>query len=916
MATVRTKAAPPRALSPVLDAALAAGVAVVTPNKRLARRLIAAFDDSQRAAGRIVWPAARVQPWSAWLQSLWLDVVGADALSSPPRLSTPGQSAYMWDRIVATETARSTPLVDSRGAAKLAADAWRLVNAWGAGGTSWRGWTPASTDDDTGAFVRWAERYTAALAHNTAIDTAQLADVLAQCAPRVPGWRRLVVALAGFIETSPQHDRLVAALSGCGAMITHCDTLANEPSHGRRTSAATARDELALALTWARTQVIATPGATVAIALDDLSTRRAEVIALAEDVLCPQLQWPGCEDAPRPYNVSLGKSLDELPIVAAAIGLIALAHGPLPVERAAALIRSPYIAGAGAQWMARAALERVWIERGQREIGLNDVIGALASFDHALAQRWRMANGANRLPAVASPRAWIDAWQTRLAALGWPGERSLRSAEYQARGAWDEALAQFAALHAVESRLTQGEALQTLRALAADTLFQPEVAEAPIQILGSLEAAGQRFDALWVAALLAERWPAAAQPNPLLPVRWQRERNVPHSSAARELAYARTLTAQLMRAAPTVVLSHAHTADGHPLAASSLIDELPKLDDAAIVVDASTAHAILAAAPARERLDDTAAPMLMAGSRAPGGAGLIEKQSDCPFRAVASYRLQAEAWPELSEGLTPIERGDLVHRALAAFWRDLHDQRALLVLTPDVLQARIESAVAAAMSSDAVSAARWRRLPAVVVAGEARRMTDLIRSAVDRLDRTRPPFIVRDIEWPTTVTLSGLTFHVCLDRVDGLPDGGVAIIDYKTGRATSARAWFSRRPQAPQLGLYAVAMGGSVPSVPVRAVAYVQLKPGEQKALGLAADATAWPGLGEPSALRGAGLADWSAAETRWRITLGALADEIAAGHAAVAPRDPKITCRNCGLQPLCRIGAWLADVGRDDGDV
>jgi hypothetical protein len=165
-----------------------------------------------------------VLPWSAWLQSLWLDVVAADALADPPRLTTSGQSGYLWDRIVDTETARSAPLVDARGAAKLAADAWRIVNSWGAGGTSWRGFPAGSADDDTGAFVRWAERYAAGLAHNRAIDTAQLADVLAQCAPRVPEWGHLAVALAGFIETSPQQNRVVEALTACGATITQCDT--------------------------------------------------------------------------------------------------------------------------------------------------------------------------------------------------------------------------------------------------------------------------------------------------------------------------------------------------------------------------------------------------------------------------------------------------------------------------------------------------------------------------------------------------------------------------------------------------------------------------------------------------------------------------------------------------------------------
>jgi hypothetical protein len=120
------------------------------------------------------------------------------------------------------------------------------------------------------------------------------------------------------------------------------------------------------------------------------------------------------------------------------------------------------------------------------------------------------------------------------------------------------------ALYAIESRLTRATHC-ALRTTDGGHAFNP-VAHAPIQILGLLEAAGQPFDALWVTGLAAERWPAAAQPNPLLPASWQRERNVPHSTAARELAYAQAITAQLTRAAPAVVVSHAHAAEGHPRA--------------------------------------------------------------------------------------------------------------------------------------------------------------------------------------------------------------------------------------------------------------------------------------------------------------------------------------------------------------
>ena len=362
--------------------------------------------------------------------------------------------------------------------------------------------------------------------------------------------------------------------------------------------------------------------------MDDLSSRRAEVIALADDVLCPHLQWPGHEDAPRPYNVSLGESLDQLPIAAAALGLIALAHGSLPIERAAALVRSPYIVGASAQWMARAAVERVWVERGQREIELHDVIATLADFDRPLAQRWRtarresiagsgIASCVDRRLANVAHRCGLAGRAPSSAPV--PGARGLGRCAGAIRGAARDRIA-----------VDPGRRIASVAFAMADTLFQPEVAHAPIQILGLLEAAGQPFDALWVTGLAAERG-RPAQPNPLLPVSWQRERNVPHSSAARELAYAQALTAQLTRAAPAVVVSHAHTAEGHPRAASSLIDALPKLGADAIIAEVSTADAIMAAAPARERLADIAAPALVAGSRAPGGAGFDRKAKRLPI---------------------------------------------------------------------------------------------------------------------------------------------------------------------------------------------------------------------------------------------------------------------------------------------
>ena len=86
--------------APVLMA-LEAGALVVTPNKRMARHLVALYDREQRADGRNVWPAPTIVPWSAWLDRLWLDVLVAGCREEPPRRVTPSQSAWLWSRLVA-----------------------------------------------------------------------------------------------------------------------------------------------------------------------------------------------------------------------------------------------------------------------------------------------------------------------------------------------------------------------------------------------------------------------------------------------------------------------------------------------------------------------------------------------------------------------------------------------------------------------------------------------------------------------------------------------------------------------------------------------------------------------------------------------------------------------------------------------
>jgi ATP-dependent helicase/nuclease subunit B len=887
-------------LPDTLLAALAGGATVVTPNNRLARRIVADHDAAMVRIGRRAWEAARALPWHAWVATLWQDAGAADA--GVPRLLPQTAAHHLWVRVIADPLRDASPLLDPYDAADLASDAWSLMHAWGAGGESWRAWRDrhdAPTGSDPAQFAAWAERYRRELAGIDAIDAAMLADALA--AQDLRGSQGRSVVLAGFLELTPQQRRLLACLTAAGAEIREC-AMATAPETLFRASPATPRDELRAALDWARQRVAEAPDQRVGIVVDDLAARQDEVRAHADDALCPTLQWPGNAEARRPYDLSLGLPLAQSPMLAAALAVIGLAHAPLARGDAAMLLRSPYLPGA---WAARAHCEHEWLGESRAEIGWDDVSAWLAPVDPSLAVRWRAARPRGWSSGSRSPRAWCDAWRGLLAAVGWPGSRSLSSAEFEASGAWDKLLVEFTRIGAVDAMLTAGMALQSLRRFAAATIFQPDAAPAPVTILGTLEAAGLPFDALWVTGMTGDRWPPAPRPHPLLPLRWQRERGVPHASAARELAYARTLVDALAGGAPIVVLSHAQIVDEYPAVASALIP--PSAAPLELAATPPTTARRIAGVRLLQAIGDERAPPLAAGA-VRGGAGLIERQSDCPFRAAATHRLAAEPWPRAAEGLGYDERGTLVHAALAAFWRATGSHAALIALDADALRARIADSVGAAR--EAIPPARWRLLPAAVAAAEIDRIAQLVLQWIDAVDRLRPPFRVADVESAAMLDLAGLQLRLRIDRIDSFDGGGRAIVDYKTGDAVPPKQWFGPRPRAPQLGLYALAQDD--PDA-IRAVAYGRVKAGSMKAIGLAADDAVWPGLLPADKLDA--VDGWAGAHAWWGVHLAAIGAEFREGVATITPRDGGKPCRTCGLQPLCRIGELDADEPVDDGD-
>ena len=453
---------------------------------------------------------------------------------------------------------------------------------------------------------------------------------------------------------------------------------------------------------------------------------------------------------------------------------------------------------------------------------------------------------------------------------------------------------ELAALGKVRPQMSLGEALAQLRTLASETLFQPESPPAPVQILGPLEAAGMDFDALWLLGMDDRTWPPAPNPNPLLPSQLQRELGMPHASAARELAFATALTERLQCSAATVIASHACSEADREQRPSPLIGAWPP---AAEPRPAGGLRSACAHTGALEPLPLAEAGAARAEQR--GGAGLLSAQANCPFQAVARFRLAARPLEEPSFAADGALLGTLVHELLQRVWQRLGDSDGLAQHDATALQGLVQPLAAATLEDIG------RRRPDLLTprfrAIEAQRLTRLV---IDWLavERTRgQAFTVTALEQDQQVELHGLRLTTRADRVDRLADGSLAIVDYKTGRVVSSAGWHDARLTEPQLPLYCLHGEGDVSAV---LLARVRRDQAGCAFIGLSRDAGFAPGVVTPQEIPE--HADWTQTLAHWRRALDELANEFVAGRADPTP-SPQ-ACEYCPYGALCRVGEMLAE--------
>jgi len=911
---------------PELSLAALAGLAqdparilILTVNNRHARRLLAdwAMHHPTRAAQQV----AHIVPLSAWLRQ------AADALTfaqdSDDRANAPLVAAHVldafgaqavWARVIEAQEPQR-PLLDVRQAARLAIEADRLM-------ADWQLRVPEDAQSlEAARFTQWRKAYLAQLQALDAQDDVRLSEAVLHAAAQATLPLAFdVVALSGFTEHTPFLQTLLTHWQDQNLRIVRLQAATPVAALAVRTVAPTHEAQWRAAATWAARQLRDRPHGRFAIVAASLQAD----MAFAHRALRETLQ-----DAP--VNIAVARPLTEWPLVRAAQSWLRVLTayvqrsdaeaGAQPAVVGAALLAGS-CAGHTREADARAALDARWRRQGVLRIAHATLMQQLDASAPVLLRAWQNAWSQ---AMQDTPRATLAVWVTRfrrdLQALGFPGDTTQDSAAHQTLQALELALDRAAAQAFVFGDLRRHQALNLLDRLLEQTRFQPmRDPAARLDVLGLLEAEGGRWDAVWVLGLHDTVLPAAPRPNPFLPLSVLRDAGTPRATLARELQWAQAMRDALLHCAARVLFSHACQQGEELLRVSPLLSDLPEValtaalqddwnpatvavadaapgtHDAPQAASRNTASSDDAPAPPihLETLLDDQGPPLSGNKPLRGGIGVIDTQSRHPLWAFVKYRLGASLLHDYAQVADSNTRGNFLHHAMELVWRLLPDQAALRQSAQrQRLPALIGQAVAQAAGKHLQDyGAKLREL-------EMQRAGHVLHEWL-ALELERAPFRIQALEQTVHWRDGPLELRVRLDRVDALADGGLAVIDYKTGAGSIMvrNDWMRDRPVNVQLPFYAAMLPHAQQQVV--ALMLVRLHARSIELRGLARN-PAMKGVEVPAQWPLFAHMSWDEVMQHWHSAIHTVAREVADGMAANIVRRVA-DLQYCDVLPFLRL--------------
>ena len=291
--------------------AAADGALVLTANRRLARHLVAAFDQKMQADGHSVWQTPQIISFDGWLHRCLAE------LGESWRLLEGFAARRLWERVIEQDAAGSLlELLQLSATSRKAmeADQWSIAY-------------DCQLDEkqltaDQQAFVRWQSGYRQQCRDHDWLDRADVPRLIyaAFKARRLSLPKK--VLLVGFDQYSPELEELCRVAELLGGVVDKVQPDPSAETTAGQYSCPDQRQEVVLAARWAR-NLLEDGESSIGVVVPDLQNRRKEIERVFRQQIDPAADL--ClQQQETAFSLSLGAPLLEQGPVFSALDILSL----------------------------------------------------------------------------------------------------------------------------------------------------------------------------------------------------------------------------------------------------------------------------------------------------------------------------------------------------------------------------------------------------------------------------------------------------------------------------------------------------------------------------------------------------------------------------------------------------------------
>lgn len=905
---------------------------ILTPNKRLAQQLLPLVKNTLKASSiseAAIAELPEILPFDQWVSNCYRNALLTGQVD-PLMVITTQEEQVLWQQVLNEYAEQeNTAIVPSIVSEVQKAHSLLRDYRIDLSGNNFL----FESLPDARIFKRWLKALESKLAGKGLITQVQAGSALTGTTPVS---RPLKIALLGFEKLTPLQYALLSHFSDASKqdetnilkLDLRCDT--------RQFLLGAVEDsdrELELAAHWAKRWQQKDPSARIAVIVADLGQNRLKAQRIFQQVFAP---GESLESSVGQFNISMGCPLKSTEPVSVALGVLGSFLHRIPLAEWNVILTSRYLAFGRDYRQLGDRLLRAMYASGEAEFAFTELTALHdwypGSNDPELSDNLKegidvllrlnqVVRESRKAQARASISIWAEKFYDVLETLGWPQTGKLGSIEYQQYQGFTALIDSLARYDRVIGEVSLSAALGILSQLAQSTIFQPESAhgdqgQTVPQVLGMLEALGQNFDAVWLTGMSDQQWPQAINPNAFIPLQIQIAYGMPSSSVEAELDYAKGIARRLLCcASEELVISYPATIDEagtrcSPVVLECILNPGDSSTGSRLAIesmrqhfDAMVAGLTNATKPSTpdmpqtlELIDDCYGTQWCLGPGdkeghkpyLPGGASTLRDIANNPPAAYARQRLRIEAVYSPTGGIRPLEKGNIVHRALDLFWKEVRESRSLQSLDNPSRKLLVRKHIEQAMQG--VFVARYRQPEPDFIAIELEALTELLLAWLT-VEARRPAFSVCATEHSVDIELAQCRIRGRIDRIECLDSQRLLLADYKTGTLLPPK-WQYEPLYEPQLPLYMLALEEQVSSgsftvehlssTGIAGIYLAGVKPGYIKCIGLTDDTDVSESVAGFSLLEEG--ESWPRLQLGWRKQIEGLTEKALRGYAGYDP--------------------------------